>query len=272
MVNAYPRTIGEALEALRAPNAAPVAGATDWSLRRRPADEPVFLFGVDALCEVEETPHGARIGAACTYAQLLEDARVPAMLKAAMARVAAPAIRNMGTLGGNVCNASPAGDTLPVLYALDATVHLEGPEGAREMRLEDFIRGVRKTALRPGELLASIFVPRFDGLWRVEKVGGRGAQAISKCSMAALVSFKNGRVARFAAAFGAVGMTVVRRRECEGLLLGAEKGEISALTPEVIRAYDGVIRPIDDQRSTAEYRHDVCLRLLGDFLKEVEEA
>ena len=268
MVNHYPRTIAEAIEALREPHAVPVAGATDWMLRHSAQDVPIFLYGIESLARIQEAEGGVRIGAACTHAQLMDDPRVPQMLREACAGIAAPAVRNLATLGGNLCNASPAGDTLPVLYAADARARLEGPDGARELPISEMILGPRRTALKKGELLTEVFLPRCDGLWRVEKVGGRRAQAISKCSMAAWICLRDGRVERFRAAFGAVGATVVQCREGEALLLGAPKAEIPARAVAVLEAFAAAISPIDDQRSTAEYRRDVCLRLLGDFLRE----
>lgn len=262
----YPATIGEALQSLSVENAQPVAGATDWLLTRLPASTPVFLRNISALHEVSQTDEGLSIGACCTFTSLLNDNRLPALLHDAMRDIASPAIRNLGTLGGNIANASPAGDTLPALYALDARLVLQSLHGARTLPIEDFIVGVKQTSRQHGELITHILLPRVQGSMRFEKVGARRAQAISKCSFAGILHMDGERVVDFRAAFGAVGTTVVRSRSIEASLAGTSAADAAGMIPGLLDAYGALLSPIDDARSTADYRRAVCLNLLEAFL------
>jgi CO/xanthine dehydrogenase FAD-binding subunit len=210
-----------------------------------------------------------------SFAELAENPRCPPLLRAAALGVGAPGIRNAGTIGGNICNASPAGDSLPPLYLYDAALVLASPgENGdplyRRLPVEEFILGVKRTALGPGELLAALEIPPADfSHYAYEKAGARKSQAISKVSFAAAALVRDGRVRDFRAAFGAAGPVVVRCRDIEQTLLGAEAaalGSGNGITVETVRAYGERLRPIDDQRSTAEYRRAVCLNLLKDFI------
>ncbi len=264
----HPETIAGAL-ALLADGARPVAGGTDWMLAPAPGQAVFFLDQVAGLRDVLPLPEGGvSIGAGVTFAALMADARVPPALREAAGAIASPSIRNMGTLGGNIVNASPAGDTLPVLYALGAAVELASASGARDLPIEEFIVGVKRTALRPDELLTRVTLPAFDGPQRFFKVGARRAQAISKCSLAAFFRVEDGRVVDFRATFGAVGPTVVRSADAESRIKGLTLAQAREAVPDVLRAYGEVIRPVDNQRSTAEYRRRVCLNLLEGFLGE----
>jgi xanthine dehydrogenase FAD-binding subunit len=269
-----PSTIEEALKIKKEnPDAVPYAGGSDWMVVRNEKSRLLFLNQIPSLKEIAQDENEVRIGAGCTYADLLQCGEVPGILKTAVSGIAAPAIRNVGTLGGNICNASPAGDTLPVLYVLDAQVALaslneENRLVSRVLPVAEFIHGVRRTDLRPEELLAQVIIPKesFTHVY-YQKVGARNAQAISKLSFAALARAENGVIADFRAAFGSVGITAVRKKELEALVIGKSCSELDR--EEILRKYSEVIRPIDDQRSTAVYRKKVCLNLLGDFLQSL---
>lgn len=271
MVNSfYPKTLEQAL-AVKAglPSLVPYAGGTDWMVNRRDDTPLLFLNYIPSLAEIKETPDSIIIGACCTYAQLLESNAIPDVLRHAIVEVASPAIRNMGTLGGNICNASPAGDTLPVLYILDARVVLASAGGKRELSLPSFIRGVKKTCLNQDELLESVIIPKAEFTRTYyKKIGARRAVAISKASFAAAMRVENGVVAAIPLAFGSVAPTVVRRPEIESALIGKTPAEVRYMKDSIVEMYEPHIRPIDDQRSTAGYRKNVCLALLGDFLSQ----
>lgn len=252
-----------------------VAGGTDIMPAKRTAPVMIYLGGIRELQQVGKSRELLSIGAGCSYARLIEDSRIPEVLREAMLGIAAPAVRNAGTLGGNVCHASPAGDTLPLLYAMDGAVvaaHLEGSSiRERRIRIEDFIQGNRQTTLEPEELVLRIEVPvsSYEPMTKARclKVGARGAQAIAKLSFAGLARVEEDRLIDVRLAFGAVGLTVVRSRELEGRLKGLKLSEAAAAKQEILEAYGRLIRPIDDQRSTAAYRRQVCLNLLEDFLQ-----
>jgi xanthine dehydrogenase FAD-binding subunit len=270
-----PRDLAECFAALAQPGARALAGGTDLLVRLRAAarlgrEAPTSLVRLDALPAlrgVELQADGAlRLGACCTLAELLAHPLVRAELPplaAALAELGSPPIRNMGTLGGNVCTASPAGDTLPPLTALGAEVELVSASGARRMALSAFITGPGRTRLEAGELISAVVVrpAREFGVQHFEKVGRRGALAIAVVSLAALLRLDaRGRVAEARLAWGSVGPTVWRCPEAEAVLAG-QRPTLTALkrAAEVVRER---VAPIDDIRASADYRREVAGNLL----------
>jgi CO/xanthine dehydrogenase FAD-binding subunit len=224
------------------------------------------------------TGAGLFIGACVTLTELLKHPAIPELLKLAAAEMAAPGIRNIATLGGNICNASPAGDTLPPLYVLEAEVVLLSLRGRRILPIAEFILGPGKTCLAPDELLTEVLLPPLpDGArWVYRKAGTRKAQALSKVSLAALFASRaenSGRPpqiteaagpknAEARIALGAVAPTVFRSKELEARLAGlAPNGNLQRIT-EIAAAYGAAVAPIDDQRSTADYRRRTAARLV----------
>lgn len=269
-----PKTINAALQILNSENVIVYAGGTDLMVRYKNEtsllpifDKNILYIGqIDELKKVYENNEEIVIGAGCTLASLLRNEHVPEILKKAIRGAASPAIRNMGTIGGNICNASPAGDTLPVLYSLNSrcSVISEGLE--RTINIEDFIYGPRRTVLEKNEMLKSITIPKENfNIVHYEKVGARKASAISKLSFAGLCNVENGRVQNLRISFGAVGVTVVRLKEAENLIIGREINTLDKFIKEAIELYDKNINPIDDQRSTAQYRKIVVMNLIKYF-------
>jgi CO/xanthine dehydrogenase FAD-binding subunit len=213
-----------------------------------------------------------RIGAGVTYTELLEPAiaaLVPALAEAART-VGSPQIRNAGTLGGNLATCSPAGDTLPVLSALDAAVELISAEGPRTLPVHEFMVGVKRTALAPGELVAAVHVPVLDGWQGYAKVGVRNAMVIAVAS-ACLVVDRTGHSVRVA--LGAVGPTVLRVRDAEAWVVEQVDWERHCLRGDPTAVADAfgamardASRPIDDHRSTADYRSHAVAVLAGRLL------
>jgi len=269
MVNGYrPTTITEALQIRRNQDVVPYAGGTDWMIARDDSKTLLFLNGITQLKEVEEDKDGIYIGSACTYAELLKSDMVPQVLKEAIIGIASPAIRNAGTIGGNICNASPAGDTLPILYALDAELIISTMDSTEVIGIEDFITGPKKNILGKDELIEQIMIPKKGAYsYYYKKIGARKADAISKLSFVGIFDEENGVITKAACAFGAVGPTVVRSKEIESMLVGKTMKEATEIKQEIINKYSEKIRPIDDQRSTALYRKTVALNLLQDFLE-----
>jgi CO/xanthine dehydrogenase FAD-binding subunit len=259
-----PRSLPDALRMLRDEGLlTPLAGCTDLyvNLNFGTLKEKRFLnlWPLDALREIRLRGETLSIGALTTYTELQRSAlvrrRIP-MLAAASREVGGVQIQNRGTIGGNIVNASPAGDTLPVLAAADAILVLGSAGGKRRVPFADFYTGYRKTVMRPDELLLSIEVPPIQGRQHFRKVGTRAAQAISKVVMAAVV----GRAVRIA--IGSVAPTVVRARRTEELL--ASGGSIEEARLLLLDE----IAPIDDLRSTAQYRRRVCGNVLASFWRE----
>jgi len=276
-----PRTLEEALDIRGRTGAIPLAGGTDLLVRHRSwtgtlpeVHEPVVFIGaLSSLGGLEEIDVDGqttlRVGAAVTYADLLTDARVPQLLKSSIVELAAPGLRNVATLAGNICNASPAADAVCALYALDASVELASTGGTRTVPIEEFITGPGRTALRSDELVVAVDIPLIEGN-RVfyHKVGTRRANALSKLSICAHATVEDDTVAALGIALGAVAPTVVRVREAEELVLLKAVSSIPQRLDAVIDAYRPFVTPISDQRSTAEYRREVALGLVKRFLAE----
>ncbi len=268
MVNGYAAaSLREALE-LRAahPEAVPYAGGTDLMVENRPGAVYLFLNRVQELQEIKEDGEYIRVGAGVTFTRALEDALVPKLMKEALSRIAAPAIRNAGTFGGNLGNGSAKADTVLIEFAADAKLRLVSEKGERVVPVEKFYLGRKKLDLAPDELIAEILLPK-SGLERYsyQKVGGREALAISRVSFAGVYAEKDGKITNIAAAFGAVSDTVLRFRDLESRLLGKTREEARAMKPDYLAAY-GERMQLTQGRVSASYRKTVCLNLLGEFL------
>lgn len=196
------------------------------------------------------------IGATATYTSIIRSAhvrrRLP-MLVAAAREIGGPQIQNRGTLGGNIANGSPAGDSLPVLAAAEAVVVLASADGERRVPFADYYTGYRASVKRADELIVAVEVPPVAGAQWFRKVGTRAAQAISKIVMAGV------RSASPRIAFGSVAPTVVRARRTEAALAAG------APIAEAQRVLGDEIQPIDDIRSTSAYRRRVAANLLARF-------
>lgn len=260
------------------PDALVLAGGTDLMVEVNEArrsvggDETVVVVNrVPELRSWTLDPDSAtvRIGAAVTYAELAATPLsnvLPALGQAART-VGSPQIRNAATLGGNVGTCSPAGDGLPVLAALDATIEVRDRAGTRSMPLSEFMVGVKRTARRPGELITAITVPRLDGWQGYAKVGVRNAMVIA-ISGACLAVDRPTRSIRLA--LGSVAPTIVRAAEAEqfaGASVDWERGAIDAgAADEFGRLAAAAASPIDDHRASAAYRrrsvHVLARRLL----------
>lgn len=261
-----------------------IAGGTDVMVQKKhkrgvPAkiDQPImFIDHLPELRKIYRQDNDLHIGACGTYSGLLEHPLIPEILKMAMREIAAPAIRNRGTLGGNICNASPAGDTLPVLYILNAKLLLKSADGERVVDIKDFIQGPRRVKRLANELLAEIILPgmpeQAGTYFMFEKVANRRADAISKISFAGLLRPENGRVADARFAFGAVGPTMVRSAEIEKNLINQPFPLSNEMIGTIIADLDSLIQPIDDQRSTANYRKKVALNLAKYFFQAKERS
>ncbi len=192
------------------------------------------------------------------------------LLVSACSVVGGVAIQNRGTLVGNVANASPAGDTFPPLAVYDAVVHAISPQGKRAIPVLDVFAGVKKTTLGPSELIEAVAIPfprRPPARQLFRKVGTRAAQALSKVVAAGLLwKRKDGRIEELRFALGSVAPTVRRLRRVEALVAGERP--TPALLDEAARLVAEEISPIDDVRSTADYRRFVSQALLRDFLAE----
>ena len=273
-----PDSLREALRLRREHACLPFAGGTDLMVRFRrwsgvaPAfpRDVLFLAHLNELKKMEVRDETLIIGAGVTLSTLARYPETPGLLREAVLSIAAPAVRNMATLTGNVCNASPAGDGICALYALEARVELTSEGARREVPIMAFVTGPGRTVMRDDEIVTALYVPlRKTNLHTFRKVGTRRANALSKLSFAAVGRLGAGRVAWLALSFGAVGPTVVRATELEKKMIGLSAPELRERIPEFLTCYGAMIVPIDDQRSTAAYRKQVALNLLRDFLEGI---
>jgi CO/xanthine dehydrogenase FAD-binding subunit len=257
------RSLDDALSILSAEPRMPIAGATDVyvGLNFGTLHEKRYLdiWSCDELRAITVRDGVLSIGALATYTDLIRspevERRLP-MLVAAARLVGGPQIQNRGTIGGNVANASPAGDTLPILAATDAVVVLRGARGERRVNFNEFYTGYRASVRQPDELIVAVEIPPVEGKQWFRKVGTRAAQAISKIVIAAV----RGPKARIA--FGSVAPTVVRVPRTEAALSGGRSID------EAVQVLGAEIRPIDDVRSTAQYRMRVASNLIRQFWAE----
>ena len=257
----------------REPEARILAGGTDLALevtkQHRDLDALVYVGGVRDMAGIARGQTHIEIGAAAPYTDAMTaiGEAYPDFAEL-LRRLGSVQIRNAGTMGGNIANASPAGDTFPPLAVYQATVRVNGPEGRRILALSEFFTGVKKTALKPGELVESVFLPfppRKPTRAMFRKVGTRAAQAISKTMFAGVLWLKGRKVEEVRLAFGSLAPTVRRLHAAEALLKGR------TLDAAAIDAAAGLltsdVSPIDDIRSTREYRLAVSRALLVSFLK-----
>jgi CO/xanthine dehydrogenase FAD-binding subunit len=275
-----PSTLAEAYGALseRGGRLKIIAGGTDlmvlMNARQIDAAEFLDIWKVDELRGIRDLGDSLRIGALTTYTELIESPlvqRYAPSLVAASRTIGAIQIQNRGTIGGNIVNASPAGDSLPALSAYDAEIEIGSLRGIRSAAFNQFYTGYRRTTLESDELAVAVKLPKLaegecDFFW---KVGTRRAQAISKTVMAAKAKMAGRAIESIAIAVGSVAPTVIRARQTEALLAGG------SLTPELIEKARHLISeevsPITDLRSTEHYRRTVTGNVLVKFLRQLSE-
>lgn len=264
-----PRSLGDAVKMLRDEGPlVPMAGCTDLYVALnfgtlRPT-RFLNLWNLDSLRRIEVRGATLRIGALTTFTDIIKSAairrRLP-MLAAAAREIGGVQIQNRGTIGGNVANASPAGDTLPVLLASDAVVELRSAAETRRVPMTSFYTGYRQSVARPDELIVGFEIPAVRGRQWFRKVGTRAAQAIAKIVVAGVWDTARAG-ARPRLAMGSLAPTPLRLSQTEEAL---GRGASLAEAQEILQRE---IAPIDDLRSTAEYRRRVASNLLGQFCAE----
>ncbi len=277
-----PKSISEALTILsgEGPDARPLGGGTDILVKMRAGHmRPKVLVDIGRidLDTIHPAGDAVIIGAMCTMAQLQRDDTVqgdlPALAQSA-SRVGAAQIQHMATVGGNVCNASPAADTACALVALEARVMLRSVGGVRSLPIRKFLTGPGQTDLEPGELLEAFSIPLPPANVRAHqsfnKVGGRNALVCSLAAVAGLTRLVDGVVQESRLALAAVGPTCLRPKRAEALLAG------ETLTDELCRtaaaAAAAESQPIDDHRATGEYRQRLVAALVREHLLECMQS
>ncbi len=270
-----PGSLSEAYTLMAAAPYRPIAGGTDVMVQitgeiGEPPDRLLDLWQLEELRGIRIENDVLVIGALATYTEIRRSPlvleRLPALAEAA-ATIGAAQIQNRGTLGGNVANASPAGDTLPILLATDAELILGSARGERSVLARAFWTAYRVTARAEDELVLRIRLPLPSGrVVRFRKVGTRRAQAISKVVMALSYREDGGVWRDVRLALGSVAATPIRATETERVLEGAAPRETVADHAAATLARE--LKPIDDVRSTADYRRTVSARVLHRLLRD----
>lgn len=268
MVNGYnPATLKEALEIRAREKVLPYAGGTDIMVKHPEGISYLFLKGIEELRNIRDDGEYIRIGAAVTFTEALSSELVPALMKEAVSRIAAPAIRNAGTFGGNLGNGSDKADSVLAAFALDAQVRLVSLRGERVLPVEDFCvrRGV--TALKSDELIAELLLPKSKCAhpYYYQKIGGRNALAISRVAFGGTYDVRGGVVKDITAAVIGGGDTCRRCMDVEGVLIGKRVDDVKANADEYARLFTERLT-FTRGRVSAEYRRTVVTNLFKDFL------
>ena len=276
---ARPTELDDALEFLAdTPEADVLAGGTDAlveiSFDHRRPEHVLAIRRIDELRAHAVTDEGLRLGATVTY-RAVEDALATAAPGLAMASrtVGSPQIRNAGTIGGNLGTASPAGDALPWLLAMDAEVELASVRGRRRVPLAEFLTGPKRNARASDELIVAAHVPRIRGPQHTAKLGPRNAMVISVACVAVVVDTDARRVR---IGMGSVGPTALRAPEAEAAVSAAIDWDGLDADEEAVAAFGrdcaAAAQPIDDHRSTADYRRHAIGVLASRSLRRCLQA
>ncbi len=273
---ARPKALEDAL-ALRESGAQIIAGGTDFFPAR--VGKPLYdrdvacvldLTALPELRGIREEVESYRIGALTRWTEIVE-APLPAQfrcLQAAAREVGGRQIQNRGTIGGNLCNASPAADGVPALLALGAEIELLSRGGTRRLPLSDFILGARRIALRPDEIASAILIPKPNGAAHsgFVKLGARRYLVISIVMAAGCLDVVDGRIAGARVAVGACSPVALRLPALESALQGATTSDLGRLAKAEHLA---PLTPIDDVRATATYRTEAALIVVRRLLQEL---
>lgn len=269
MVTSYiPADLNEAL-AIRAREPVTLyGGGTDLMIEASDDASYIFLGKLPELRGIRADDSYVRIGSECTFTEIIENSLTPAILREAASGIGGPAIRNLGTIGGNIGNGSPKADSVLILFAANASVVLQSERGDRTVPVRDFYLGKRKIDLKDDEIITEVLIPR-HGLsnYSYTKIGARKAQAISRVAFAGILDLENGRIKNCSVAFGAVSDKVVCRPDIDAMLIGLTLAEASEKKAAYLEAFDKAIVPIAG-RISAEYRKTVCMNLLKDFMEK----
>jgi len=252
------------------PDATVLAGGTDVMVYLEAGTiaptEVIDLWGCVGLRGITEDETGdVRIGATTTWTDLIRHAAIPEALQECARTVGAVQIQNRGTVGGNIVNASPAGDSLPLWLALDAEFELASLAGSRRVAATDFWKSYRTVDLSPQELLVAVHIrPRSDDQLHYRKVGTRLAQAISKVVLGGRLRIEDGLVSEARVALGSVAPVPLRLPRVEAALVGRP------VNPDAADCVTQDITPIDDIRSTSDYRAGVATRIVRSWLERCQ--
>ena len=263
----FATSLSEALIARQNPELIPYMGGTDLMVSGRADASYLFLNKVPEMRKIVTTDDFLHIGAGVTFAEVIHHKDTPQILKEACKQIAAPAIRNKGSVGGNIGNGSAKADSALIFMVLDGTLRLASARGERLLPIKDFYQGRKKLDLKPEELIIEIIIPRkgADNFY-YQKVGARGALAISRLSFTGIIEIEKDVIKHLATAFGAVTDVILRLDEVDKMLIGKTIPQAKEKKEDYLEAMSQAINPLRG-RVSIEYRKDVAMNLLRDFLK-----
>ena len=282
MVNKYiPTSIAEALDILSKHECYILAGGSDLMVVKKNVagalpkfdKDVMYVSHIEEMKGIYKDEQGLHIKAGTTMDEVENSPLAPTLLKKAISELASTNIRHFATLVGNIANASPSGDTIVVDVILEAILKLESINGVRFVKAEDFVQGVRKIDRRPNELITEIIFPevKYNGeMWF--KVGSRKADSISKVMVAGIYKISGKSLKNFALVYGSVSIKPVRSHELEKEIKGMSIDQLKANKERIVEEYAKLIKPIDDQRSTAEYRLTVAKNITRKFIDQIVEG
>jgi CO/xanthine dehydrogenase FAD-binding subunit len=280
MVEAYrPETLNDALDILSKESCTILAGGTDLMVQRSRGssvlpsfEKPViFISHLKELQWLSKEDDGIHIGAGAILSDIMRSDIVPEVFKEMIGKMASPPTRNMASIGGNICNASPAGDTLPYLYAMNADVVLKRLKGERKISISDFISGPKKTVLESNEIMTEIIIPEKEfQINSYTRLGQRKGMSLTKVSFLGMADIENNKIIDIRIALGSVAPKIVRSKDIEQDIIGKNINDINSKCKDMAARYMHLITPIDDARSSAAYRKKVCMRLIKHFLEKLK--
>jgi len=273
-----PDTLDEALSIMASEDVIVLAGGSDLMVSgfNGTGVDPTFNKSVMIISPLKELKGITKredgsvvIGALTTSREIASSELVHPLVRDAASRMGAVALRNSATIGGNIANASPKGDCPQPLILLDSYVILKSVDGEREVKVDDFILGAKKTARKPNELITAVVIPpsKFTHYF-YKKIGMRRANAISKLTLSCGAEIKNVVVVDFRASSGAAGPKVMRSRQAEEILIGKTLSELQGVEDEFLDAWNNVISP----HAMAEYRRNTTRRMLKYFIDELRSG
>lgn len=271
----FPVTLSQALSLRSEYKCTVLSGGTDFMLKKQVLlsneSDLLVLQKVEELREISVKDNITHVGACATQTDILENPLLWKVFRDVVSCMSCPAIRNMATIGGNICNASPAGDLILLMHLLNADAVVQSLHGRRTIKIHDFITGPGKTVLKEDELLTELCFEDSlrDYSYFYKKVGTRKANALSKLSFAGAAKYSGSTVSDIRIAIGAVAPVVVRSAEIEKLFSNRSRQELKDSSYSISKLYEKYLKPIDDQRSNAQYRKKVSLNLLKYYIERV---
>lgn len=263
--NGYiPETLDACLKILAEENVTLYGGGTDLMVPEETEQNFVFLHRIPELKKLTMDEKYLHVGACVTFSEIEESKIVPTVFRECMTHLAGPAIRNIGTMAGNIANGSSKADSVLLLYVTDALVRVASRNGERIVPIDALYQ--KETALRKEEMIVEILIPnRNYENYYYQKIGPRKALAISRIDFCCIAEIKDDYVVNFAAAFGAIMRTVIRNKELDQIFVGLSVEEAKRRRNDYLKAYDAFLQP-KSGRVSKEYRKQVSMNLLEEAL------